>query len=348
MFPMSCTRCGRCKQVGHNKRTCNGVLPVEDANEDISDHGSPPPHALLSDHGKSTEVPPADNEEEMQADYNEMLLDFPEEGPPITQPSQVENVEHMPETVEQMPQTDEQMPETVEQIPETDIPIVQEEEIMGESGEEATPLEVAARKIRQLRYAKLGLTTTLDSPIMVAAEKIKKLKESKQREKAKEKTIIEEPEKDNQVEDERMKAIKKEMKERIEKNKKRKGTPSGELQPLRRSWRLSRLCKLNKFENTKDTPVCIDDEADTMIAAMEGQSTEQKTQLNSYTGPMKLGKQMPPPVKQYKTIVGKTEVKSAPFLSHGKNVITRSALAKAIQETETNLKTKSKGKEKQA
>lgn len=69
---------------------------------------------------------------------------------------------------------------------------------------------------------------------------------------------------------------------------------------------------------------------------------------------MKLGKQMSPPVKQYKTIVGKTEVKSAPFLSHGKNVITRSALAKAIHESEKNLKiagkgkTKSKGKDKQA
>lgn len=242
---MDCTRCGRCKQVGHNKRTCNGVLPAEDGNEDISDHGSPPANA-----------PPADIEEEMQADYNEMLLEFPE-GPPITQPSQVE---------------------AVEEIPETDIPIVQEEEIMDES-EEETLLEVAARKIRQLRYAKLGLTTTRDSPIMVASEKIKKLKESKQQGKGK--TIIEEPEKDNQVEAERMKAIKQEMKERIEKNKKRKGTPSGDVQPVRRSWRLSRLCKLDKFKNTKDTPVCIDVEDDTMIAAREGKSTEQKTQLNS-------------------------------------------------------------------
>lgn len=50
---------------------------------------------------------------------------------------------------------------------------------------------------------------------------------------------------------------------------------------------------------------------------------------NSYTGPMKLRKQMAP-VKQYKIIVGKLDLKSAPFLSPGRNIITHGALAEAL------------------
>lgn len=61
-------------------------------------------------------------------------------------------------------------------------------------------------------------------------------------------------------------------------------------------------------------------------------------QLNSYTGPMKLGKQIAPPVKQIKTIVGGTTIKSAPFLAHGKKVITSASLTKVIDKTATNAK----------
>ena len=72
-----------------------------------------------------------------------------------------------------------------------------------------------------------------------------------------------------------------------------------------------------------DTPVVIDE-------AGEEDKQPPRVQINSYTGPMKLGKKQPPPVKQYKAIVGQTEVKSAPFLSHGRTVITKGTLAKAL------------------
>ncbi|KAK1391788.1 hypothetical protein POM88_010844 [Heracleum sosnowskyi] len=52
---------------------------------------------------------------------------------------------------------------------------------------------------------------------------------------------------------------------------------------------------------------------------------------NSYTGAMRLGSPPPPPVKQYKTIVGGTTLKSAPFQSHGKTVITKGTLQTAAK-----------------
>ncbi|KAK1378109.1 hypothetical protein POM88_024853 [Heracleum sosnowskyi] len=47
---------------------------------------------------------------------------------------------------------------------------------------------------------------------------------------------------------------------------------------------------------------------------------------NSYTGAMRLGPPPPPPIKQYKTNVGCTTLKSAPFQSHEKTVITKGTL----------------------
>lgn len=60
---------------------------------------------------------------------------------------------------------------------------------------------------------------------------------------------------------------------------------------------------------------------------------------------MKLGKRMPPPMKQFKNIAGKPKLKFAPFLSHGKNVITTSALRAAIEETARNLMSEAKAKQ---
>ncbi|KAK1378998.1 hypothetical protein POM88_025742 [Heracleum sosnowskyi] len=47
---------------------------------------------------------------------------------------------------------------------------------------------------------------------------------------------------------------------------------------------------------------------------------------NSYTGAMRLGPPPQPPIKQYKTNVGGTTLKSSPFQSHGKTVITKGTL----------------------
>ncbi|KAK1358757.1 hypothetical protein POM88_043231 [Heracleum sosnowskyi] len=62
---------------------------------------------------------------------------------------------------------------------------------------------------------------------------------------------------------------------------------------------------------------------------------------NACTGAMKLGRPPPPPVKQYKMIVGGTTIKSAPFQSHGKTVITKGALQAA---TKLPIKKKLDGK----
>lgn len=61
-------------------------------------------------------------------------------------------------------------------------------------------------------------------------------------------------------------------------------------------------------------------------------------QLNSYTGPMMVGKQIAPPVKQFKTILGGTIIKSASFLEHGKNVITTTSLTKAATDAKRNAR----------
>lgn len=188
------------------------------------------------------------------------------------------------------------------------------------------------------------LTTTLDSPIMVAAGKLKKLKE---------KLKVKKPtsQKQNEAEEARRMVVKKEMKEKIDAGKREKiealkkikrcGEDNAHFTPLRRSVRLT-INRSFTFRNTPDDPVCVDVEGDTVMA--EGNASGNKEQHNTYTGPMELGKKMPPPVKQFKTIVGKTKLKSAPFLSHGRNVITTAALTQAIHETARNLNKESKEK----
>lgn len=53
----------------------------------------------------------------------------------------------------------------------------------------------------------------------------------------------------------------------------------------------------------------------------------------TYIWTTKLEKKMSPPVKQFKTIVEKINMKYAPFLSHRKIAITPGALRAAIEET---------------
>ncbi|XP_074362497.1 uncharacterized protein LOC141702785 [Apium graveolens] len=81
-------RCGECHQVGHNRRTCPKLHPQTEAPIE--------PNPLV-------DVNPTDEEEIQETnnqieggqldEHNEMLLDFPDEGPPMTQPSQTVNSE---------------------------------------------------------------------------------------------------------------------------------------------------------------------------------------------------------------------------------------------------------------
>lgn len=113
----------------------------------------------------------------------------------------------------------------------------------------------------------------------------------------------------------------------------------------RRSTRLFQKTAFSKFTNTEDNPVVID-EAEAEEDTLQTKEQSPPVQINSYTGPMKLGKKKPPPVKQFKTIVGQTELKSAPFLSHGRNVITKSSLAKALSNLKKTYLPGSTAKEK--
>lgn len=293
-------RCGKCNKTGHNKRTCPDLRKVDNAQVD---------------------------EEEMQGAYNEVATEA--DGPPLTQPSQIEN---------EVPSDE------VENAGYDEAPIEE-----ATAADDEAPIEIAAKKIQKLKCQK-RLTTPLDAPIMVAAEKLKKLKErlkalkdigdsSKMNDKGK--AVVESQ---NEAEEARRMVIKTEMKDKIEAGKttKRKSEDCNDFPPpLRRSTRLNDTPTFT-FKNTSDNPVCLDEEADTVM--VEENVSQNKEQHNTYTGPMKLGKQMPPPVKQFKTIVGKTKLKSAPFLSHGKNVITSTALRQAIDATAKNLKNESKGK----
>lgn len=387
-------RCGKCKKTGHNKRTCPEVNVV-DTEEAVPIEGN---------EDEAVPIEGNDDEAEMQAAYAEIAVEV--DGPPLTQPSQME-----------------------------------EDVIL----DEEAPIEIAARRIRELRSQKLltttidsPLTTTMDSPLMLAVSRIKKMKE-KQIEVAKEdkeaekvvkqkeaENVLKDKEAENKfvheeadklkfikeaaqklkqkkklhhatmhmraetvaekerrtvtkqemkkrigavntcklkekkkvdqntmhlpsetvAEEERRKVIKEEMEKKIEAiTSKSEGKSSARAKSpaaVRRSNRLY-IKQAFKFTNTPENPVCLDDDGDTIMA--EGPSSQKTEKHNTYTGPMMLGKKMPPPVKQFKTIIGKTKLQSAPFLSHGKNVITPSALHAAIQETTRNLM--KEGKEKQ-
>ncbi|WOG96234.1 hypothetical protein DCAR_0415568 [Daucus carota subsp. sativus] len=289
-------RCGKCKEFGHNKRTCPSLHPVE-ANAE----------AETADEGDSAEL-------------QETAIDYPDQGPPLTQQSQ----EFEGPLVEEEGDKDESeaASEDSEGKDASDASEDSEGKDASDASEESeddeTPLAIAAKKIRQMRIQKMGLTTTRDSPIMVAAGKLKTLKEIMDSEKKKETSVAEAQA--VEMEDARRKTVKQEMQQRIDKGK--NPMKVSEIEP-RRSYRLFRKIALNKFTNTVDTPVVIDE-------AGEEDKQPPRVQINSYTGPMKLGKKQPPPVKQYKAIVGQTEVKSAPFLSHGRNVITKGTLAKAL------------------
>uniref|UniRef100_A0A166AZA0 Uncharacterized protein n=1 Tax=Daucus carota subsp. sativus TaxID=79200 RepID=A0A166AZA0_DAUCS len=231
----------------------------------------------------------------------EEAMEYPDQGPPLTQQSQDFEANEAEEEGEATSE---------------------------ESEDDETPLAVAAKKIKQMRLRTLGLTTTKDSPIMVAAAKLKTLKQIMDSEKQQEKTVAEEQA--LEMEDAKRKTVKKEMQQRIDKGKMPMQT--SQVEP-RRSTRLFQKTAFSKFTNTEDNPVVID-EAEAEEDTLQTKEQSPPVQINSYTGPMKLGKKKPPPVKQFKTIVGQTELKSAPFLSHGRNVITKSSLAKAL----SNLK----------
>ncbi|WOG92523.1 hypothetical protein DCAR_0311793 [Daucus carota subsp. sativus] len=109
-------------------------------------------------------------------------MEYPDQGPPLTQQSQDFEANEAEEDGEVASQ---------------------------ESADDETPLAVAAKKIKQMRLRTLGLTTTKDSHIMVAAAKLKTLKQIMDSEKQQEKTVAEQQA--LEMEDAKRKTVKKEM-----------------------------------------------------------------------------------------------------------------------------------------
>lgn len=95
-----------------------------------------------------------------------------------------------------------------------------------------------------------------------------------------------------------------------------------------------------KFHNTEDTPVIIDNEAPEVTDVQHGNKLDLP---RTYTGPSVVHQKKLQPVKQFKTMLGNVPFKSIGFTMHGKNVISRTALTKALEDAKKELDRKKSG-----